>query len=297
VEKNNKLIMTIPFYTENIQQPLQQMLYDADANVNWSAIIQYCEPLIDTAEDDGVILCYTFALMEEALAIHVDDVESTSKYCLELLRKLKHTYGGTDHWKRMINRHIKEANKLKQAENALLKKPISTLSKSEKSKLAYNLSDKGGIENYKIAAELHKELIELNKGNDDESYHYANYISCLYQSNQLELADEKFDEFLTWTTYNKWQHYSFMLSYCFQDKIIHYKHDAIKFQQIWDEAMKHDTIKMHDSFPLAYSVQDELLIAANELGLMEIKQYLIIKIKTERKPREINAVIKIIMET
>jgi hypothetical protein len=134
--------MTIPFYTLNIHEPLQQMLYDADNNGKWQAIIDYCKPLIEITEDDGVLLCYSFALMEQALAIHVDDVETTANQCLELLKRLKHTYGGTDHWKRMLRRIIRTAKDLKKKENDLLEIPYENLSTSDKSKLAYNLVKK-----------------------------------------------------------------------------------------------------------------------------------------------------------
>jgi hypothetical protein len=79
--------LTIPFYTLNIYEPLQQMLSDADMSGEWQPIIDYCEPLIKTTEDDGVLLCYSFALMEQAMAIHEDDVEKTGNYCLELLKR------------------------------------------------------------------------------------------------------------------------------------------------------------------------------------------------------------------
>ena len=175
--------MTIPFYTENIIEPLQQMLYDADTNGKWQPIIDYCEPLIESTEDDGVILCYTFALMEQALAIHVDDVEKTANECLGLLKRLKHTTGGTDHWKRMLKRCIKEAKRMESDVDSLLKKPIAELTSKEKSTLVYNLAQKGGVENYRLAAQFHKELIEIHKGDHDESYHYGNYISTNISKN------------------------------------------------------------------------------------------------------------------
>jgi hypothetical protein len=268
--------MTIPFYTLNIHQPLQQMLTDADINGEWKAIIDYCEPLIETTNDDGVLLCYSFALIEQALTIYVDDVEKTGNYCLELLKRLKHTSGGTDHLKRMIRQQIRMAKDLKKKENDLLKIPYEKLNKSEKSKLAYNLA----------------ELIELNKDNHDESFHYGNYIKNLYKSNQVEIANEKFDAFLKWMAHTEKQSYSFLVGNCFQEKILHYKNDTVQFQKIWNDAMNHPAVKNDNAFSIAEKVQDELLITADKLDLANIKKYLTDIIIAERKPRMIAEEIK-----
>jgi hypothetical protein len=287
--------MTIPFYTEEIHEPLKQMLYNADNNGEWQAIIDYCEPLIENTNDDNVILCYTFAIMEQALAIHIDDVAETGKYCLELLKRLNHTFGGTDHLKRMIKKQIGLSKSITKKYNKLMDKPLANLSTKEKEKLAYNLAEKGGVENYRICAQLHLELMELNKDNHDESYHYGNYIICLYKSNQLEVANEKLAVFLTWMTHTEKQSYAFLVGNCFQEKILHYTNDAIQFEIIWYEAINNETIKINDSFPVAYAVQDKLLVASDKLGLVQIKKYLVNLINTGRKPREISNEIKIII--
>jgi hypothetical protein len=284
--------VTIPFYTLNIHEPLQQMLSDADNSGEWQAIIDYCEPLIETTEDDGVILCYSFALMEQALAIHVDDVEKTGHYCLVLLKRLKHTYGGTDHLKRMIRRLIRADKDLKKKENDLFKVPYEKLNASEKTKLAYNLQVKDGIENNKRAAEIHLELIQIKQANADSYYHSANYVLCLYRSNQLELANEKFLELEAFMKINPRHGYAFIISNCFEEKIVQYKNDAVQFQKIWNEAINHPAVKNDNAFPIAEKVQDELLITADKLGLADIRKYLIDIIIAERKPRMIAEEIK-----
>jgi hypothetical protein len=284
--------MTIPFYTLNIHEPLQQMLYDADNSGEWQAIIDYCEPLIETTEDDGVLLCYSFALLEQAMAIHVDDVEKTGNYCLELLKRLKHTYGGTDHLKRMIKRIIKADKDLKKKENDLVNISYEKLTTSEKSKLAYNLQEKAGIENNKRAAEIHLELMEIKKLTSDSYYHFGNYILCLYRSNQVALANEKFMELSTYMESNPRHGYAFIIGNCFQEKILQYRNDAVQFQKIWNEAINHPAVKSDNAFPIAEKVQDELLIAADKLGLADIKKYLINIIIAERKPRMIAEEIK-----
>jgi hypothetical protein len=283
--------VTIPFYTLNIHEPLQQMLYDADNSGEWQAIIDYCEPLIETTEDDGVLLCYSFALMEQALAIHLDDVEKTGNYCLELLKKLKHTYGGTDHLKRMIKRIIRVDKDLKSQENKLVNLPYESLTLSEKTKLAYNLQGKG-VENEKRAAEIHLELMETKKDLGDSYYHHGNYIVCLYKSNQVALANEKFVALTDFMANNPRHGYAFIIGNCFQEKILQYRNDAIQFQKIWDEAINHPAVKSNNAFPIAEKVQDELLIAADKLGLADIKKYLINIIVAERKPRMIPKEIK-----
>jgi hypothetical protein len=283
--------MTIPFYTLNIHEPLQQMLYDADNNGEWQAIIDYCEPIIETTEDDGVLLCYTFALLEQAIIIHVDDVEKTGNYCLELLKRLKHTYGGTDHLKRMIKRLIRADKNLKNKENKLANLPYESLTLSEKTKLAYNLQGTS-IENEKRAAEIHLELMEIKKPTSDSYYHFGNYILCLYLSNQVELANEKFMELSAYMESNPRHGYAFIIGNCFQEKILQYRNDAVQFKKIWNEAMNHPAVKSDNAFPIAEKVQDELLIAADKLGLADIKKYLIDIIIAERKPRMIAEEIK-----
>jgi hypothetical protein len=283
--------MTIPFYTLNIHEPLQQMLYDADNSGEWQAIINYCEPLIETTEDDGVLLCYSFALLEQAMAINVDDVEKTGNYCLELLKKLKHTYGGTDHLKRMINRLIRVDKDLKNKENKLANLPYESLTLSEKTKLAYNLQGTSS-ENEKRAAEIHLELMEIKKPTSDSYYHFGNYILCLYRSNQVELANEKFIELATYMESNPRHGYAFIIGNCFQEKILQYRNDAVQFQKIWNEAINHPAVKNDNAFPIAEKVQDELLITADKLGLAGIKKYLIDIIVAERKPRMIAEEIK-----
>jgi hypothetical protein len=283
--------VTIPFYTLNIHEPLQQMLYDADNSGEWQAIIDYCEPLIETTEDDGVLLCYTFALMEQAMAIHVDDVEKTGNYCLELLKRLKHTYGGTEHLKRMIKRLIRADKDLKNKENKLANLPYESLTLSEKTKLAYNLQGTSS-ENEKRAAEIHLELMEIKKPTSDSYYHFGNYILCLYRSNQVELANEKFIELSTYMESNPRHGYAFIIGNCFQEKILQYRNDVVQFQKIWNEAINHPAVKSDNAFPIAEKVQDELLIAADKLGLAAIKKYLIDIIIAERKPRMIAEEIK-----
>jgi hypothetical protein len=283
--------MTIPFYTENINQPLQKMLYDADKSGEWQAIIDYCEPLIETTEDDSVLLCYSFALMEQAMAIHVDDVEKTGNYCLELLKRLKHTYGGTDHLKRMIKRIIRVDKDLKNKENKLANLPYESLTLSEKTKLAYNLQGTSE-ENNKRAAQIHLELMEIKNPTGDSYYHFGNYILCLYGSNQVELANEKFIELSTYMESNPRHGYAFIIGNCFQEKILQYRNDTIQFQKIWNEAINHPAVKNDNAFPIAEKVQDELLITADKLGLVDIKKYLIDIIIAERKPRMIAEEIK-----
>jgi hypothetical protein len=284
--------MTIPFYTLNIHEPLQQMLYDADNSGEWQAIIDYCEPLIETTEDDGVLLCFSFALLEQAMAINVDDVEKTGNYCLELLKRLKHTYGGTDHLKRMIKRLIRADKDLKNKENKLANLPYESLTLSEKTKLAYNLQGTSS-ENEKRAAEIHLELMEIKKPTSSDSYyHFCNYILCLYRSNQVALANEKFIELATYMESNPRHGYAFIIGNCFQEKILQYRNDAVQFQKIWNEAINHPAVKSDNAFPIAEKVQDELLITADKLGLADIKKYLIEIIIAERKPRMIAEEIK-----
>jgi hypothetical protein len=217
--------MTIPFYTLNIHEPLQQMLNTADDAGEWQPVLDYCEPFIETTTDDGVILCYTFALLQQAVSIHVDDVAETCDTCLTLLKRLQHTYGGTDHFKRMIKRVQRAAKQIHQKENNLLLKDYTTLSASDKSKLAYNLTSKGGVENCKRAAEIHFDLIELNKDTHDMEFHHGQYIVNLYKSNQLALANEKFDEFLEWMKHTTRQSYNFLIDICFEQKIVRYLDD------------------------------------------------------------------------
>jgi hypothetical protein len=283
--------MTIPFYTLNIHEPLQQMLYDADNSGEWQAIINYCEPIIETTEEDGVILCYTFALIEQAKAIHIDDVEQTGIYCLELLKRLKHTTGGTDHWTRMIKKLLRADKDLKNKENRLTNVPYESLTLSEKTKLAYNLQGKG-VENEKRAAEIHWDLYEMKKHTAESYYHLGNYIMCLYGSNQIEFADEKFHELNTFMSANPNHGYAFLISNCYQEKIIHYLDDVEQTRKIWDKAINHPAVISNHGFPISEIIQDKLLIAANQLGLEDIKKYLSAMIIAERKPRMITDEIK-----
>jgi hypothetical protein len=286
--------MTIPFYTLEIHQPLQQILYDADNNGNWEKLIEYCEPLL-TEEADEVILCYTFGIMNQAMQIHVDDVASIGNTCLALLKKLKHTYGGTDHWKRMIKRLIKESKLVKDKENSLSKKPYETLTEKEKAKWAYNLAEKGGVENCRLAAEAHLDLIELRKDKDSEPYHMGMYIINLYASEQNELADKRLADFVKWIQHAVFQSYAFLVGRCYQSKIMFYKDDKEKFKQIWQEAMQNESVQKHDAFPFAYDVQDELIVKAHEYALHEVKEYLGKLIIAERKPRLIPEQVKKIL--
>jgi hypothetical protein len=283
--------MTIPFYTGNIHQPLQQLLSDADNIGDFQPVIDYCKPLIETTENDGVILCYSFALMEQPMAIHVDDVEATANQCLELLKRLKHTYGGTDHWKRMLRRIIRTAKDLKRKENELLKIPYQNLSTSDKSKLAYNLAEKAGIENYKRAAEIHKELIGI-KQDAEKYYHIGQYIICLYNSNQIAEADAQLEVFSTQMKSMPQHGYAFLVKICYQEKILQYLNDKNKLEQIWNEATTHPATGISIDFPLADVAQEKVLIAAHELGLQSIVKYLSDLIVAERKPRMIPEAIK-----
>jgi hypothetical protein len=229
--------------------------------------------------------------MEQALAIYVDDVQTTANQCLELLKRLKHTYGGTDHWKRMLRRIIRTAKDLKNKENRLANLPYESLTLSEKTKLAYNLQGTS-IENEKRAAEIHLELMEIKKPTSDSYYHFGNYVLCLYRSNQVALANEKFMELSTYMETNPRHGYAFIIGNCFQEKILQYRNDAVQFQKIWNEAINHPAVKSNNAFPIAEIVQDELLITADKLGLADIKKYLIDIIIAERKPRMIAEEIK-----
>jgi hypothetical protein len=283
--------MTIPFYTGNIHEPLQQMIQEADNNGDFQPVLDYCEPLIDTTQDDGVLLCYTFALMETALAIHVDDVEETGNNCLKNLERLQHLYGGTDAWKKTIKKIIRVAKNRKKGERQILSKPIEDLTTKEKVNLAYQLAEKGGIENNAKAALLHLELMQKNENVSDEPYHYGQYIICLYRSNQTSLADKTFDEFLIWHSNQENKSYAQFIALCYEEKLCNYINDKAMIQNIWEVANLDKIVAQYD-FPLADSVQDELIIASEKFGLIEIKRKLIELIKSTRKPRMIPKEVK-----
>jgi hypothetical protein len=286
--------MTISFYTKNIPEPLQQMLYDADSSGNFQPVIDYCEPLIESTTDDGVLLCYTFALMENALAFHVDDVTETGKKCLELLKKLQHTYGGTHHLKVQIKRGLKKAIYSKNASKQILAKPIDALTTKEKANLARQLADIGGVENNAKAALLHLDLMQKNENITDEPYHYGSYILCLYKSDQTDLADKTFNEYLIWHGKLENQSYFNFIALCYEQKLCNYINDKTMIQEIWKVANLNNFV-INNDFPLANAVQDDLLIAADKFGLVEIKQQMSDLIKSTRKPRLIpNEVKKLI---
>lgn len=133
---------------------------EADNYGDFQPVIDYCKPLIETTADDNVLLCYTFALMENAISIHVDEVEATGKKCLEILKRIKHTTGGKDPWQRTIKKILRRAKDRYKVEKQILSKPIETLTTNEKSKLAFQLCEKGGAENFAKAALLHLELMQ-----------------------------------------------------------------------------------------------------------------------------------------
>lgn len=283
--------MTIPFYTLSIHQPLQQMLADADNIGEWQPVINYCEPLIETTTDDGVILCYTFATMEQAMAIHIDAVESTANNCLVILKRLQHTYGGTDHWKRMLKRIIRKAKDLQKQENDLLKIPYENLTPSDKTKLAYNLQNKGGIENNKRAAEIHKELIAIKEQNADSYYHTGQCILALYESKQLEKANIVLESFSAKMRDMPTHGYAFLIQTCYQEKLLHYLNNKTELEQIWKEAITHPAIGNSKNFPYADVAQEKIIIAAHQLGLQNIVKH-ISDLIVERKPRMIPEAIK-----
>jgi hypothetical protein len=286
--------MTIPFYTGNIHEPLQQMIHDADNNGDFQPVLDYCEPLIDTTQEDGILLCYTFALMETALAIHVDDVEETGKKCLEILERLQHHYGGTDAWKKTIKKIIREAKERNKGDRQILAKPIELLTTREKVNLAYQLAEKGGVENNAKAALLHQELMQKNEHPLDEPYHYGQYIICLYRSNQTALADKTFDDFLIWHSKQENQSYANFIGMCYEEKLCNYINDKLMIQNIWELASQNRLVSLYD-FPLADSIQDDLLISADKFDLVDIKNAMIELIKTTRKARMIpNEVKKLI---
>jgi hypothetical protein len=288
--------MTIPFYTLNIIQPLQQMLSDADNSGVWTDVIAYCEPLIETTTDDGVILCYTFALMEEAMAVHVDDITSTGNRCLEMLKRIQQEYGGTSHWRIMIKRIIKEDKRRKQDEDNLSTLDYSTMSYSQKSKLAYNLQDKKSIESITQACEIHKELIHHPDNNANSYYHLGQYIAGLYNIRQTETADKVFADFADKIREQLNHGYAFLINPCFEHKLLSCVNDKNKFEKTWHEAFAHPAFTTRNGFPVVKEAQDKALIAADAFGLIDIKNYLIKLISAERKPRMISEQIKKIIE-
>jgi hypothetical protein len=288
--------MTIPFYTENIIEPLQSLLKTADADGNFEPIIDFCTPLIPTTTDDGVILCYTFALMEQAMAIHVDDITSTGNRCLTLLKRIQHEYGGTSHWRVMIKRILKEDKRRKQEVDNLSNIDYSTLSYSQKSKLAYNLQDKNTLEANTKAAAIHKELVDHKDNNQNSYYHLGQYIVCLYRMNEEELADKVFTEFANKMREQPTHGYAFLINYCYEVKVLSCLHDKTKMEKTWHEAFAHPAFTTRNGFPVVEDAQDKTLLAAHMFGLTEIKKYIIPQITATRKPRMIAAEIKKIIE-
>jgi hypothetical protein len=284
--------MTIPFYTANIIEPLQSLLNTADADGNFEPVINFCEPLIETTTDDGVILCYTFAIMEQAMAVHVDDVKSTANKCLALLKRLQHEYGGTHHWRVMLKRIIKEDKRRNQEVDNLSTLDYSTLSYAQKSKLAYNLQDKKDIENITKAVEIHKDLINHPDNNVNSYYHLGQYIIGLYTIHQTETANKVFEEYANKMREQPTHGYAFLINYCYEKKVLSCLHDKTKFQQTWAEAFAHPAFTTRNGFPIMEEAQDKMLITSDAFGLSEIKKYLINLIVAERKPRMINEQIK-----
>jgi hypothetical protein len=195
----------------------------------------------------------------------------------------------------MIKRIIRTDKASKEKENKLLNVPYESLTLSEKTKLAYNLQGTS-VENNKRAAEIHLDLMEIKNHTGDSYYHFGNYILCLYRSNQVELANEKFIQLSTYMESNPRHGYAFIIGNCFQEKILQYRNDVVQFQKIWNEAINHPAVKSDNAFPIAEKVQDELLITADKLGLADIKRYLIDIIIAERKSRMIAKEIKKIIQ-
>jgi hypothetical protein len=291
----NLLKMTIPFYTGDLKEPLNSLLSKADNDGNFQPVLDFCEPLIGTTEDDGVILCYTFGLMEQAMVIHIDDVTSTAENCLVLLKRLKHEYGGTDHWRRMLRRMIKEDKNRKKEENDLGKLDYKTLNYPQKSKLAYNLQDKNTIESITKACAIHKELINHPDNNLNSHYHLGQYILCLYELNQKELADKVFDDFSIKMKEQPTHGYAFLVTTCYQQKLLSYADDGTALQKIWNEAINHPVIRLENGFPYSDIAQDKILMAADKFNLTEIINWISKLIKQERKPRMISEEIKLII--
>jgi hypothetical protein len=138
-------------------------------------------------------------------------------------------------------------------------------------------------------------LIDHKDNNLNSYYHLGQYIVCLYETNQTDLADKVFTDFANKMSEQPTHGYAFLVNYCYEEKIKSCINNKDKLQATWNEAFAHPAFTDRNGFPVMDGAQDKLLIASDKFDLIEIKKYLIKLITAERKPRNISDQIKKIL--
>lgn len=286
--------MKFPFDIDKLPDNLKTLFKD-DVN-NWSFVVEKIrKEIVKNSKDIDLTFCYSYALFKQGKNVFVDDLKEITENCIALIKEYELDSISKNIFKKELDSTL-ELVLLKNKELEILNSlNIESLSIKEKKELALNLSDKGGIENYRKSALIFNNLSKLVKEEYNIFYYLGNETISLFRSNQYELAKSKFLELIEWDIEKGPSAYPYIISYIFS-KMLLKTNNKSEFTELWNKAKTHKSIIEDGVFPVAHKNQDEILVKAIEFKLKDVISELLIIYDKKRNKCTITDEIKTLIK-
>lgn len=275
-----------PFELKNLTNDIQE-LFEVDwEKINWTLLVEISKKeKTKISSNADIDFCSAYALFNEAKNIHVDDLRETINTCQKLINKYELNTNSKIEFKNELERTLELVISKEKGVESLNVLDLNSLNLKEKKELAYSLSDKGGIENYRKSAIIYKELYNQAIEEYNKFFYLGNETISLFRSNQYSLALPNAHKLIEWEIEKGPSANPWVIDFVFTEMLLNNDSNKTEFINIWNKAKNHSIIKGNDNFPIAYTAQDEILSIAINLDLKPILADLIV-IFDKNRPKE-----------
>lgn len=268
--------MEFPFDIKKLNKNLQEILNVERGKINWTLLVQLSkkERENDSSNVD-LNFCYAYALFNESLNIHIDDLKETIEVCKKLINNFDLDTNSKIEFKNQLEKTLELVISKEKEVEILNSINLDSLSLKEMKELAFSLSDKGGVENYRKSAIIYGNLF----GTAQQEYNKFQYLGretiALFRSSQYNLAEPKFHMLIEWDIEKGPSANPWVIDFVFSEMLLNNAKNKERFLELWNKAKNHSIIKENENFPMAYSSQDKILAIALDLELKEVLSDLI----------------------
>lgn len=260
-----------PFELKNLTSNIQELFEVEWKKTNWTLLVEILKKeKTKTSSNVDLDFCYAYVLFNEAKNIHVDDLRKTINACEKLISKYELNTNSKTQFKNELQKTLELVISKENEVKLLNSKNLDSLSLKEKKELAYSLSDKGGIENYKKSAIIYQELYNQATEEYNKFFYLGNETISLFRSSQYSLALPKFHKLIEWEIEKGPSANPWVIDFVFTEMLLNNDENKKEFINIWDKAKSHSIIKGNDNFPMAYPAQDKILSIAINLDLKSV---------------------------
>lgn len=282
--------MNQPFGIEELPANLKKLYNDCNGVRDWDPFITELKKIgTERPLTDIENLSLAYSLVRQATSIDVDDVPAAVKQAMELMANISSDNRQTLDFRKTLTTIQAAVQENEEKTAQLLVSSWESLSDQEKSRLAFDLSDRGGLENQLKAADLYWNLYETGPDHS-RFYNFCSHGLCLYEAGQYTKADLIFEQVKKWSYNEGVSAYPYFIASFFYQKLKQFEDDPPAFVRVWEEALANEVIKKDKPyFPFAMPIQDLVLRTAVKHKLTGIQSAITRLIREHRKPGTIPA--------